>query len=540
MRIALSLAALLMGSTAALAQDIVIRADIAEATMFLSGAEVTRRADVSIPAGEHQLFIALPDADFAGSIAVQGPAGLILGQPVLMPDHPLTEGALDDPEQAAARSVALAAEQALEAALDTLALADGTIRAIEVQLEYLAALSGDWAASADPAALTQLLATLGAETGRLEGELHAARVARRAPAQTVTDRETELRLARAALDRLSPFGTNVDMVVVSMTAPEATQGPIALDYFTHAANWGPSHELRLNSETGQLDLARFVTVRAQEPARWQNVAMRFSTSEPQRQREPSLLWATPARIMEPMAEPRLSDDLAFGQDQPGIMAAPAPAEIRAAVAIEGLSISFDYATPVSIGDSGEAVLPLTPLTLQSETEIRAVPRMDQTAFLVARFQNDSGAPIMPGPARFFRDGALISEDYLPLIPIGAEAELGFGPLDHLPLIWIDRSLAEGDRGIITAANTQTRQIAFGVENLSDRPQTVRLLYATPFAEQEDLSLQVTLTPEPDARDIDDQRGVHAWAMDLEPGARTLIEMTIDFDWPEGQVLLWQP
>jgi uncharacterized protein (TIGR02231 family) len=330
------------------------------------------------------------------------------------------------------------------------------------------------------------------------------------------------------------------MVVVSVSAPEATEGAIALDYFTHAANWAPSHELRLNSETDQLDLARFVTVTAQAPARWQNVTMRFSTSEPQRQRDPSPLWPTPARIMEPMAVPRLSGDLAMTEALPGMVMAPALAESRAAVSIEGLSISFEYTTPVSIGSTGQAVLLLDPVSFTAQTEARAIPRMDQTAFLVATVKNDSGAPILPGPARFFRDGALIGEDWLPLIPVGAEAELGFGALDHLPLIWIDRSLAEGDRGLFTTANTQSRQIAFGVKNLSDQPERVRLLYATPFAEQEDLSLELTLTPQPDARDIDDQRGVHEWLLDLAPGAQNLIEMTANFDWPEGQVLLWQP
>ena len=68
MRIALFLAALLMGSAAAFADDIVIRADIAEATVFLSGAEVTRRGTVSVPPGTHRLLIAMPDAAQADRI----------------------------------------------------------------------------------------------------------------------------------------------------------------------------------------------------------------------------------------------------------------------------------------------------------------------------------------------------------------------------------------------------------------------------------------------------------------------------------------
>jgi uncharacterized protein (TIGR02231 family) len=536
MRIALTLAALLASSATALADDILIRADIAQATVFLSGAEVTRRAEVTIPAGEHRLLIAMPDAGLAHLVGVEGPEGVILGQPSLMTAQPLTIGALDDPQQAAARNLVLAAEDALAAAVDTLALSDGAIRAIEMQLAYLDGLSGDGMTGTDPALLSQLLSTLGAETARLEGALHAARIARRDPAQAVEDRQEELARALDALARLSPFDNRVDMVALSVTAAQATMGAITLDYFTHAAHWTPSHELRLETGRDALSLARFVTVAVEGPARWHNVAMRFSTAEPFRQRDPSPLWPDPARIMEP----RTADTLTMSEGMSDRLMQPVSADARAVLAVEGLAISFDYTTPVSIDATGKAVLPLDPLSLPTVTEARAVPRRDQTAFLVATVQNDSGAPILPGQARFFRDGALIGEDWLPLIAAGAEAELGFGPLDHLPLIWIDRSLAEGDRGIFTTARTQSSQIAFGVRNLSDRPETVRLLYATPFAEQEALTLRLSLTPEPDARDQDDQRGVHAWALDLPPGAQRLIEMTAAFDWPAGQVLLWQP
>ena len=178
--------------------------------------------------------------------------------------------------------------------------------------------------------------------------------------------------------------------------------------------------------------------------------------------------------------------------------------------------------------------------MQAAHEIRAVPRIDQTAYLLATLRNDSGAPILPGPARYFRDGALIGQDWRPLIPMGAKAELGFGPLDHLRLIWIDRSLAEGDRGIFVTANTQERRIAFGVENTGDRNETLRLLYATPFAEQEDLRLSMTPAPQPNVVDVDDLRGVQAWAFSVAPGETKLVEMGLSFAWPEGQELIWQP
>ncbi|MGR3711483.1 MAG: DUF4139 domain-containing protein, partial [Alterinioella nitratireducens] len=123
---------------------------------------------------------------------------------------------------------------------------------------------------------------------------------------------------------------------------------------------------------------------------------------------------------------------------------------------------------------------------------------------------------------------------------GAETDLAFGALDHLQLDWRDLSRDEGQTGIFTSADTQMRAVEFSVENTSDEAEEVRLLFAVPFAEQEELELDLDLSVTPDARDVDGQRGVHAWELTLEPGETRTIRMDVEFSWPEGEVLDWRP
>ena len=535
MRIALSLVMAMIGAVPAFADDLLLRADIAAATIYLSGAEVSRRADLAIAPGSHQIMIAMHDAAQAERIMLSAPEGVTIGQPRKITAYPIAEGVLDDPAQAAARAARDTAELALTQAQDDLALVDGEVRALEAQLRFLGTLAGDGMADVNPDRLPQLLATLGAETARLERELHAAHIARRTPEAVVQTRDAALAVAQKALDRLNPFGVAVDVIAFTLDAPSATEGQIKLDYFTQAASWSPSYEVHLDSETGALEIAPFIAVAAQGSGLWRDVAMRFSTSQPDRPRAPSALWPNPARLIDPVSpQPYALSRLG---------AAPmmeAAADSVATQAVTGLAVTHVYGSPITLDDDGRAILPLDRLAMQVAREIRAVPRLDQTAYLLATLRNDSGAPILPGPARYFRDGALIAQEWLPLIPMGAEAELGFGPLDHLRLIWIDRSLAEGDRGIFVTANTQERRIAFGVENTGTKAETVRLLYATPFTEQEDLRLSMTLTPQPQTGDVDDLRGVQAWTLSVAPGETKLVEMGLSFAWPEGQELVWQP
>jgi uncharacterized protein (TIGR02231 family) len=220
--------------------------------------------------------------------------------------------------------------------------------------------------------------------------------------------------------------------------------------------------------------------------------------------------------------------------------APVMVEEAAQMVSDGLSVVYDYAAPVTVGPTGNATLPFDDLVIEVELENRAVPRRDSTAYLVAMGENTTGEAILPGPARFFRDGDLVGAGHLPMIPAGGEAEMAFGPLDHLPLIWQDLSLDEGDRGVFVNENEQRRRIVFGVENTSDEAESVRLLYATPFAEQEDLDVSVEFSSAPDERDVDDLRGVDAWNLDVAAGAENRIEMTVELSWPEDMVLDWQP
>ncbi|MBF9042517.1 mucoidy inhibitor MuiA family protein [Rhodobacterales bacterium HKCCE4037] len=549
---------------AAQADDFVVRADLTEALVFANGAEMTRSGSVMLPEGRHRLIVAMPDLFEARMPQMRGADGMRLGVPQQLQNHPIEEGALDTPEQAEARADVEAAEDALQAAQDALTEADAQIRAIETQQNYVAAIlrggENGVAMPEDPALVPQFLATLGAETERLSQERQASQVARRDLAEAVTEAQTDLALATQALRELRPLGTQITAYAVDVEV--AAEGELAfeLDYITHAAGWSPSYELELDSETGLLEIERFVTLRTGGQAIWNDVNVTFSTATPDRARRPSELASIPARIVDPdelrpVPMPRtpapFEDAATVGIAPQSLIAGAAAPAAEPVIAVEervgslgaefaGLSITYPYGDPVSVGPSGEATLAFDTVELETEMENRAVPRFDETAFLVAMVDNTLGEPILPGSASFFRDGALMGEGYLPLIAAGADVEMGFGPLDHLQLRWIDRSLAEGDRGLFTTSTTQSRELAFGVTNSGTEAEEVRILYAVPFAEQEDLDLEVTLMPRPTETDVDDMRGVNAWEVTVEPGEELLIELQADFEFPEGQILDWRP
>jgi uncharacterized protein (TIGR02231 family) len=527
----------------ALADDIVLRADIAEALVFAQGAEVTRRVAVDLPAGSHSLLIPMRDLGDPARIQVRGPDGMRIGAPMPLDRIAIGEGDLDTDVEAAARATVDAAEDAVQAARDALARRDAEIQGLQTQIVYLSALARGGAEGAampeDPAALTQILATLGAETGRVGTELQAAREARRSDEDMIEARLQDLRTAQIALQALTPFGPESVGIRLDVEAGEPTSGTVEITYLTPDAGWQPRYTLRLDTQTAQIGIDRAITLARYGGAVWRDVAVQFSTAIPNRRRAPSDIWPDPVRIGPPLPQPSVRSGLASA-DAEAAMEPVVMLEDTAQMNMNGLSVVYDYAAPVSVGPSGEVTLPFDDLTLDVTLENHAVPRRDSTAFLLAMGDNTSGETILPGHATFYRDGDLIGDSVLPLIPPGAELTMPFGPLDHLRLSWLDLSLDEGDRGIFVSENEQQRRVAFSVENTSANAETVRLLYAVPFAEQEDIDVDVQFTRAPDETDVDDQRGVAAWDLDVAPGDTSRIEMSVELTWPDEMMLNWRP
>ena len=99
---------------------------------------------------------------------------------------------------------------------------------------------------------------------------------------------------------------------------------------------------------------------------------------------------------------------------------------------------------------------------------------------------------------------------------------------------------EGDEGFFNRSNVQRQVVEFGVSNVSDQPEDVRILYAVPYSEQDDLELDLTLSIPPSEENLDGRRGIHAWDLTVDPGETRTIRMEAEMSWPEGYDLYWSP
>lgn len=541
MRVALALPLLL--PFPAFAEDIAVPSRVTEATVFPQGAALVREATFSAPAGQHRLILSdMPVRDAQGlRIEAEGVSlGAVTIRDDLTPPRPKEE--LEAIETAKTEVERL--EQAVEAAKD----AAWTIRleaaAAQAQIVFLKGLgSSDGLGSAGIDTLRDMSRMVAEETLLAERRAQEAAIRAREADQAAEDLVDQLKRARQALAALDVEDKERSFLAISVNVPEAVEGSLTLRYVTNEAGWRPVYDFHLDrGAEPALEIGRGAYVNQWTGETWRDVDLALSTVRPTGQTEPGMLFPELVQIVDPdqppvpmpRAEKQFMGEAAQARDSAAPMAEP----VTAVADFDGLSVTYSYPEPVTLAPGADEVrLTLGTIEVTPEVMARAVPLRDQTAYLVASFTNDADEILLPtGQSEFYLDGTFVGLRPTPLIAAGDETDFSFGPIEGLRLkrTVLDRS--EGDRGVISRNNRREEVVEIELRNLTGEAWDVRLLDQVPYSEQEDLDVDWTAVPMPSETDVDGERGILAWDLDLAAGETEVVRLTQILTWPTDKVL----
>lgn len=531
---------LLLVATPAIADDIALSSRVSAVTLFPQGATVVREVPFAAPAGEHDLILAdLPRGTPLASVRVSL-EGARMGGVTTRRDYVPPRDISESSELLAARAEVERLEEALRTArarIDDIRLEAEAARARLAFLDRIG--QGDGVAALEIDRLRDLSQMIGTET--LAARQTALEATRRADAaeRALSNQQEALEAARKALKALVPEEEARAMLAVAVSADSATEGRMLVTYTIPDAGWQPLYDLHLERDSGTLRIERGAFVRQSTGENWQEVALTLSTARPSEQTQPGQIWPWVPRIVDPEEIRPLARQK--GADALMSMAAPM-AEMESAVVadadFDGHSVTYSYPAPVDVTTGADHVrLMLGSLEAQAEIVAQAVPMVDQTAYLMAKFTNETDETLLPtAEARFYLDGRYVGQRGLGLIAAGDEADLSFGPIDGLRLSRTLQDRNEGDRGLIRKSNEMTEAVVIEVENLTETAWPLRVIDRVPVSEQEDLEITWSATPGPAEENVDDLRGILAWEFDLPAGETQTIRLDTAMEWPEGKVL----
>ena len=543
MRILFPAFALLI-ATPVLATDFTTPLNAVSATIYSKGASVTYLATVDLPEGQHRVFLPYDQDDY-GFIPPQlnVSEGVSIGAVNYLSKVVYDQDTLLSPTQTSAKATVEAAKDATAAKQIEIRTVGLQLAALDTQMEFVESISGGELTSADPAQMRAL-----AKVVREEAE---ATIQRRLDLEQQTrdltkelgDLNDALIEAERLFVRLSPPAGQGGMMAISVEVTAATTARFDVERIVSDASWSVDYDLHLTSGADPaLEVERKVVVTQYTGQAWANIDLTLSTANPFAQSAPSnagrnlasIYETGPARKFSSSAGMRAPEGLKMSED---LVMLEEPVMVASAV-FDGLSLNYVYPRKVTLDSNETAQLVLDSFALPVETSLLAIPRRDETAFVMAAVTNDTNEPLLAGTASYYRDGTFIGRGRFELIPAGAEDDLPFGAMEGVRLSYTALRQETGDSGLITTSNTRDDMVEFTIENLTQEAQQVRVLYALPYSQQEDLVLSTRIRPNPLETNVDNLRGVSAWDVNLAAGESQKVQLSTALSWPKGFELNW--
>jgi uncharacterized protein (TIGR02231 family) len=535
------------------AADFKASSQIDHVTVYPQGADVTRIADVVVPAGEHRIILAdLPASLDPRSIRVEGEGTTALEIASVDTKSQYIDQAARDAERKAV-------EKQIAQLNDERGALDQVISDSAQQREFLIGLADKQIV---PQSSNETLK--GIDVAQLGGLLDLVSTRLAALAKTTQDAQLRQRgideqvaELNAKLNALSPADAYRTETIINVAAKAEMKGALRISYRLLEAGWAPYYDARLTtSETApaKVELVRRAEVTQYTSENWDNVSLTLSTTRPtgttaapdlseaeimaqleydKQQRANSLAPAAPVAESAAMA-----DELGAAG---GTLAKPKAEEAKkdafqrqAVIELAGYQASFVIPGRVSVDNTGQAKkVRISGDEQQAKLVVESVPMLDPSAYLTASFTVKGEGPLLPGMANLYRDGVFVGQGGLPLLASGEEATLGFGVDDMVKVERKEVKKSLGEQGLLTSSNVEERAWDISVKNLHKGKMTVHVLDRMPFSSSENIEVEMLpgMTP-PTEKDFKKRRGVMSWTFDAEAGSEKVVKTGYRITWPQ--------
>ena len=549
-----SIIALLSAPSALAIPEIRGGSRITRVTVHADRAEVTREADVRVPAGESQVeFTLLPRGIDRDSLRVSGHGVAASIGAVELRD------VAQQVERPAEFAAAIAEVERIEREIAKIDGENATDSELRKYFDSLrdAASKGQSEANAalkpDAAALQQMLEFLrNGYTGL--AHRHLQRTATRAPLAE------QLALAQARLEASTPAASiHSRSAIVDIDASTAGSLTLELSYVVSGARWRPTYRAALDAEGKDVELLSEAVVSQLTGEDWLDVKLTLSTAAPAKGLDSPYLASW---LLEPNAT---ATDQMFDKRQSFMVPKNWLSE-RAGVRIEGMSAAdsvngglrdFDAASarpPAQLAQGTHQAVFIVPgrsdvasdqaehrVTLRTDTlpvklAYRVVPSVKAEAFALAIGKAPEDRPLLAGPVRVVAGGSFLGSFVLPETGPGAEVRVPFGADNRVKVTRVTLPQARSNEG----AGGKDRQVvqAFRttVENLRDVPVTVALEERIPVAQDERVSVKLGEKTTDGSGEIADRPGVLNWKLELAPKEKRDVTLEYTVRHPKDMVL----
>lgn len=484
---------------------------ITEARVFLAGAQVTRTAATTLPAGSSTLvFTGLAQDLDPQSIQVTGKGGYS----ILSVNHRmnyLTESPKKkEIEELQARMRKVDKEWAHEKAMQD----------VWVNEEQLLNRNSSIAGQQSGLTAAQLTAVNDYVRERMK-MVKGGWLTQQEKLTTLQEEKARLQQQLQHYQAQAPRPTSE--VVVDIDARSEVAATFTLNYFVGSAGWVPAYDLRAQAVGQPIDLLMKAQVVNNTGEDWDRIALSLSSGNPtlggvMPDLQPWTLYPfrTTHRAMALDSRQRGPEEAPAKMEMEGAtLALGSDAEVLLTTTLQQRTTTAEFRIErnFSVPSDGAAhLVAVQNHTINAAYTHYATPKLDRDAFLYARTTGWEELSLLPGEANVFFEGTFVGKSYLQLDQPKDTLDISLGR-DRGVVIERLKRRSTNEKAIVGGKRTVTIGWDITVRNTKGTAVELVLRDQYPLSPQSEVEVRLK---EDGSASVDADRGILAWTMKLEP------------------------
>ncbi len=509
--------------------------DIEQATVFLSGAQLTSTAKVKLIKGENEILFTNIAGDInQQSLTVSAGNGVVVESAVFQNNYLTTQ--ILSPK---AKEI----KDSIDILTDNRSLINSKITVLTEQITVLQTnrkVGGD-DSGLSVAELTKMLDLLGS---RLEGYLNL----KHKQDELIKKTDEKLASLKKQLDEEQKKGFQPGgQLLVKFYAKEATTNPIVISYTLPNAGWSPNYDIRVDDISKPASLFYKASVFQNSGVKWDNVRLTLSTGNPQEGvQAPTmspwyLSFYTPALYQNARANnmksaPAVTMGGARSTETPYSIEGVQSQDVSTmneyvSVDNSGISTSFDIDLPYSIPNDGQQhIVAIKKHELPATYRYYAAPKLDKDAFLQAQITNWEDLNLLPGETNIFYEGTYVGQGYIDVRNTSDTLTFSLG---RDKKIVVKREQDKKRRSVKSIGTNVRETFAYTISLRNTRKDAINIVVQDqqPVSNDKDIVIE---DQETNGADYDATTGMMKWTLSLKPNENQDVKFGYTVKYPKGK------
>ncbi|HYV90697.1 MAG TPA: DUF4139 domain-containing protein [Chitinophagales bacterium] len=510
-------------------------ASIKSVTVYLQGAEILLRSNVTVPSGSSDIvFTNLPQSVNASTIQVSANTDLTILSAVFQLNY-LTSKKENVQVQLLKDSLELLSMQLKKVA--------GQKVIVKGQMDLLNA-NKNVAGQNTGLSMDQLTkmydfyATKMNELNNQQLELEQKEKKLNENYQRVQNQLNELN---------SKFNQPTGEIVVSVTSKISSQTTFEITFLLPDAGWSPIYDIRSKDVHSNVTLNYKANVYQNSGTDWKDVMVKLSTGNPTVSATGPLItpWYldfyhpmlrvnanAPSQQLSNMALPQGKSERLVEKDQNYEAASSSGADYTTVVQTQ-LTAEFSISIPYDIPSDGKPhLIAIQDYDLPAAYHYYAVPKLDNDAFLIADISAWEDLNLLPGNANIFFQGSYVGQSYLDPLSTKDTLPISLGR-DRSIVIKREKVKDFSKEKIIGENKKQSFSYTINVKNTKKEAVDIKLIDQYPISQQG--KIEVTLDDGGGATVVE-AAGKLIWILHLESNEEKKVQFTFTVKYPKDQVI----